>query len=113
MAPVLAATVQWGMSSGRLGHGKKVGVVVSDQAADQAALNDYLLPDLKKVGITPDVETVAGSTSQTATTNSDAQLAVEKFKSEGVQSVFPLIPENASSPTSGRRRRSSTTPSSC
>src|SRR5271156_4308368 len=32
-APVLAATVQWGLSSGRLGHGKKVGVVVSDQAA--------------------------------------------------------------------------------
>ena len=42
-----------GVSSGRLGHGKKVGVVVSDQAADQAALNDYLLPDLKKAGITP------------------------------------------------------------
>ena len=26
------AVVQWGVSSGRLGHGKKVGVVVSDQA---------------------------------------------------------------------------------
>jgi hypothetical protein len=101
MAPVLEATVQWGMSSGRLGHGKKVGVVVSDQAADQAALNGYLLPDLKKVGITPVVETVAGSTSETATTNSDAQLAVEKFKSEGVQSVFPLIPENAFFPYIG------------
>ena len=35
--PVLAATVQWGVSSGRLGQGKKVGVVVSDQAADQLA----------------------------------------------------------------------------
>jgi hypothetical protein len=101
MAPVLAATVQWGVSSGRLGHGKKVGVVVSDQSADQSALNAYLLPDLKKVGITPVVETVAGSTSQTATTNSDAQLAVEKFKSDGVQSVFPLIPENAFFPYIG------------
>ncbi|HWF16878.1 MAG TPA: ABC transporter substrate-binding protein [Acidimicrobiales bacterium] len=101
MAPVLAATVQWGMSSGRLGHGKKVGVVVSDQAADQSALNDALLPDLKKIGITPVVETVAGSTSQTATTNSDAQLAVEKFKSEGVQSVFPLLAENAFFPYIG------------
>ena len=38
MAPVLSAVVQWGVSSGRLGHGKKVGVVVSDQAADQDAL---------------------------------------------------------------------------
>ena len=51
-SPVLAATVQWGLSSGRLGHGKKVGVVVSDQAGDQAALNSYLLPDLKAAGIT-------------------------------------------------------------
>ena len=92
---MLAATVQWGLSSGRLGHGKKVGVVVSDQAGDQAALNSYLLPDLKKAGITPQVATVAGNPDETATTNSDAQLAVERFKAAGVQSVFPLIPENA------------------
>jgi hypothetical protein len=94
-APVLAATVQWGLASGRLGHGKKVGVVVSDQAGDQAALNTYLLPDLKKAGITPQVVTVAGNPNQSATTNSDAQLAVERMKAAGVQSVFPLIPENA------------------
>ena len=101
MAPVLSAVVQWGQTSGRLGHGKKVGVVVSDQAPDQAALNDFLLPDLKKVGITPMVQTVAGSTSQTATTNSDAQLAVEKFKAAGVQSVIPLLRENAFFPYIG------------
>jgi hypothetical protein len=95
MTPVLAAVVKWGMSSGRLGHGKKVGVVVSDQAPDQDALNDYLLPDLKKVGITPVVETVAASPDQTAETNSDAQLAVEKFKAAGVQSVIPMLRENA------------------
>jgi Periplasmic binding protein len=95
MAPVLAATVQWGLSSGRLGHGKKVGVVVSDQAADQAALNGYLLPDLKKAGITPQVDTVAGNPDETSATNSQAQLAVERLKSAGVQSVFPLLPENA------------------
>jgi hypothetical protein len=101
MAPVLAATVQWGRASGRLGHGKKVGVVVSDQAPDQAALNDYLLPDLKKVGITPMVETVASGLNETATTNSDAQLAVEKFKAAGVQSIFPLIDEPAFFPFIG------------
>ena len=101
MAPVLSAVVQWGMSSGRLGHGKKVGVVVSDQAPDQDALNGFLLPDLKKVGITPIVETVAGSTDQTATTNTDAQLAVEKFKAAGVQSVIPLLRENAFFPYIG------------
>ena len=95
MAPVLAAVVQWGLSSGRLGHGKKVGVVVSDQAADQAALNGYLLPDLKKAGITPQVDTIAGNPDETATTNSDAQLAVERLKASGVQSVIPMVPENA------------------
>jgi hypothetical protein len=95
MAPVLAALVQWGISSGRLGHGKKVGVVVSDQAADQDALNDYLMPDLKKAHITATVETVAGNPDESATTDSDAQLAVERFKAAGVQSVFPLLPENA------------------
>jgi hypothetical protein len=95
MAPVLEATVQWGLSSGRLGHGKKVGVVASDLASDQAALNSYLLPDLKKAGVTPLVETVAGNPDETAASNSDAQLAVEKFKAAGVQSVFPLLPENA------------------
>jgi hypothetical protein len=101
MAPVLSAVVQWGMSSGRLGHGKKVGVVVSDQAPDQDALNGFLLPDLKTVGITPIVETVAGSPDQTATTNTDAQLAVEKFKAAGVQSVIPLLRENAFFPYIG------------
>jgi hypothetical protein len=94
-APVLAATVQWGLSSGRLGHGNKVGVVVSDQAGDQSALNNYLMPDLKQAGITPQVATVAGNPDASAQTNSDAQLAVERFKAAGVQSVFPLIPENA------------------
>jgi hypothetical protein len=94
-APVLAATVQWGLASGRLGKGKKVGVVVSDQAGDQAALNSYLLPDLKKAGITPQVDTVAGNPDESAKTSSDAQLAVERLKAAGVQSVFPLLPENA------------------
>ncbi len=101
MAPVLAATVQWGLSSGRLGHGKKVGIVVSDQAPDQAAMNDYLLPDLRKAGITPMVETVAAGLNETASTSSDAQLAVEKFKAAGVQSVFPLIYEPAFFPFIG------------
>jgi hypothetical protein len=100
-APVLSATVHWGLSSGRLGHGKKVGVVVSDQASDQTALNSFLLPDLKKIGVTPQVVTVAANPDDTATTNSDAQLAVERLKSAGVQSVIPLVPENAFFPYLG------------
>jgi hypothetical protein len=100
-APVLKATVDWGVSSGRLGHGKKAGVVVSDQAGDQAALHSYLLPDLKKVGITPQVYTVSAGLNETASTDSDAQLAVERLKSAGVQSVIPMLPENAFFPYVG------------
>ena len=49
-------------------HGKKVGVVVGTGQRDQAALNEDLLPDLKKVGVTPVVVTVASGTDETATT---------------------------------------------
>jgi hypothetical protein len=97
-AQILAATVSWGRSSGRLGRGKKVGVVVSDQQSDQDALNSYLLPDLKKIGITPQVVTVSADLGETASTDSDATLAVERLKAAGVNSVIPLLPENAFDP---------------
>jgi len=94
-APVLQATVNWGVSSGRLVKGKTVGVVVSDQASDQTALNQYMLPYLKKAGITAKVLTVSANPDESATTSSDAQLAVESLKSAGVGSVIPMLPENA------------------
>jgi hypothetical protein len=94
-APVLQATVDWGLSSGRLAKNKTVGVLVSDQSSDQTALNSYLLPDLKKAGITSKVLTIAGGTDESASASSDAQLAVESLKSQGIKSVFPLLPEPA------------------
>jgi ABC-type branched-subunit amino acid transport system substrate-binding protein len=100
-APILAATVSWGLSSGRLGHGTKVGVVVSDQASDQSALNSYLLPDLKKIGVVPQVVTISADLGETANTDSDATLAVERLKAAGIQSVIPLLPENAFTPYIG------------
>ena len=100
-APILAATVKWGLSSGRLGRGQKVGVVVSDQTSDQSALTSYLLPDLKAIGIDPLVVTVAGDPTETASTDSDATLAVERFKAAGIQSVIPLLPDNAFTPYIG------------
>ncbi len=100
-APILAATVQWGLSSGRLGHGTKVGVVVSDEVSDQDALNSFLLPDLKKAGITPQVVTITSDVGETASTDSDATLAAERLKAAGVQSVIPLLPENAFTPFVG------------
>ena len=100
-APILAATVNWGLSSGRLGHGTKVGVVVSDEVSDQDALHSYLLPDLKKIGVDPQVVTITADVGETATTDSDATLAVERLKAAGVQSVIPLLPENAFTPYLG------------
>jgi hypothetical protein len=100
-ASILAATVHWGLSSGRLGHGTKVGVVVSDEVSDQDALHSYLLPDLKKIGVDPQVVTITADVGETATTDSDATLAVERLKEAGVQSVIPLLPENAFTPYIG------------
>jgi hypothetical protein len=97
-APILAATVSWGVSSGRLGHDKKVGVVVSDQVSDQSALISSLLPDLKRIGIIPQVVTITADLGETASTDSTATLAVERLKAAGVQSVIPLLPENAFTP---------------
>ncbi|HUC06249.1 MAG TPA: ABC transporter substrate-binding protein [Acidimicrobiales bacterium] len=97
-AAVLAATVTWGIQSHRLGHGKKVAVVVSDQDSDQLAFKDYLLPDLEKVGIRPVVQTISADLGETASTDSSATLAVERLKADGIQSVIPMLPENAFTP---------------
>ncbi len=94
-AVILHTLVNWGQSAGLLGGDRRVGVIAGDRASDQLALNSYLLPDLKAIGVTPVVETLAAGTSETATTESEAPLVAERFKSAGVNSVIPLIPFNA------------------
>ena len=94
-AAIIRATVIWGHSSGLLGGSRKVGVIVGDRASDQQALKEYLLPDLEKIGVNPLVVTVPAQPSETAATNTAAQLAVERFKAAGVTSLIPLIPFNA------------------
>jgi hypothetical protein len=93
-AVILKAVVDWGMSAKLLGGTRKLGVVVGDRASDQLALNDYLLPDLRRLGITPVVQTIASDPSQTATTDSEAPLAIQQFRTEGVTTVIPLIQFN-------------------
>jgi hypothetical protein len=93
-ASILQATVNWGISAGFLGNNRKVGIIAGDRPSDQLALDDYLLPDLKKVGVTPVVETIAADPSDAAETNTDAPLVVQKLKSDGVTAVIPLIPFN-------------------
>ncbi len=93
-AAILKAVVAWGLNAKLLGGTRKVGVVVGDRASDQVALNNYLLPDLKQAGITPVIETIASDPSETATTDAEAPLAVQQFRSDGVTSVIPLIQFN-------------------
>jgi hypothetical protein len=94
-AAVLQALVSWGKGQGTIGGKAKLGVVVGDRASDQDALNNYLLPDLKRVGVTPVVETIPAQTSEGASTSSDSTLVVEKLHAAGVTSMIPLIPFNA------------------
>ena len=93
-ASILQATVSWGIGAGLLGGSRKVGIIAGDRPSDQLALNEYLLPDLRKVGVTPVVETIAADPSDSAETNTDAPLIVQKLKADGVTSVIPLIPFN-------------------
>jgi len=93
-AAILQATVAWGVSAGLLGAQVKVGVVAGNRASDEVALNQYLLPDLRRAGITPVVKTIASDPSDTASTDAQAPLIVQQLRSDGVTSVIPLIPFN-------------------
>jgi hypothetical protein len=93
-AAILRATVSWGLSSGLIGHGIKVGVIAGDRQSDETALNQYLLPDLKRAGITPVVKTIDANPDDTATTGSEAPLVIQELRSDGVTSVIPLMPFN-------------------
>jgi ABC-type branched-subunit amino acid transport system substrate-binding protein len=93
---ILATVVSWGKSSGLLDNSHRVGIVAGNRTSDQVALNQYLLPDLRKAGITnPLVETLPANPSDTAATNAAAPLVVQRLKAAGVTSVIPLIPFNA------------------
>ncbi len=91
---ILQAVVDWGLSAHLLGGSRVVGVIAGDRASDQLALNDYLLPDLHRAGVTPVVETIASDPTESATTNSQAPLVIQQLRSAGVDSVIPLIPFN-------------------
>jgi hypothetical protein len=94
-AAILQALVDWGESQHTIGGKAKLGVVAGDRASDQTALHQYLLPDLKRVGVTPVVETIPAQTSEGAATSSDSPLVIEKLRLAGVTSVIPLVPFNA------------------
>jgi hypothetical protein len=91
---ILTTAVQYGLSSGLLGHGRKVGVIVGNRASDTESLDSALLPALRKAGIKPIVATIDADPSDTATTGAQAPLIIQELRSEGVQTVIPMIPFN-------------------
>ncbi len=93
-ATILQAVVNWGLSANLIGFGTKVGVIAGSRASDQAALNDYLLPDLAAAGVTPIVKTIDADPDDTASTDAEAPLVIQQLRSDGVTSVIPLIPFN-------------------
>ena len=93
-ATILQAVVNWGLSAHLLGGTVKVGVITGDRASDQAALNSYLLPDLRNAGVIPVVKTIDANPDDTATTDAEAPLVVQQLRSAGVTSVIPLMPFN-------------------
>jgi hypothetical protein len=102
-ASILSTVVSWGHDQGLLGAGRKVAIVVGDRTSDQVALNDYLLPDIQKAGLTrPLIETMPSSVTNTAAVNAAAPLVVQRLKSAGIQSVIPLMPFNSFFPYLGQ-----------
>jgi Periplasmic binding protein len=93
-AAILQATVDWGLSAGLIGPHRELGIIAGDRPSDQIALNDYLLPDLKRAGVSSVVEPIAAETSEFAEAQSDAPLVVQKLRSEGITTVLPLVPFN-------------------
>ena len=102
---VLQATVNWGLATGLLGGTHKVGVVAGNRASDQLALKKYLLPDLRRAGVQPVVETIPAEPTEASSTDSDAPLVLQKLKAAGVTSVIPLIPFNVFDPLMGAEKQ--------
>lgn len=95
-ADVVLNLVPWGIDQGLLGPDTKFAVLSSDRAGDKLAVNDYLLPALRAQGLQPTVvDTITASLDDPATAQSQARSAVSKLKSEGVETVIPLLPVNA------------------
>jgi hypothetical protein len=93
-AVILQAVVDWGLSAGLIGRRIKLGIIAGTRASDQVALDDYLLPDLRKVGITPVVRSIDALPDDTAATDSESPLVVQQFSNAGITSVIPLVPIN-------------------
>ena len=95
-ADVVLNLVPWGIEQGLLSPDKKFAVLAGDRAGDKLAVNDYLLPALRARGLKPAlIDTITASIDDPSTAQSQARSAITKLKSEGVETVIPLLPVNA------------------
>jgi ABC-type branched-subunit amino acid transport system substrate-binding protein len=95
-ADVVLNLVPWGQREGLLAPDKKFAILAGDRAGDKLAVDDYLLPALRAAGLKPAVvDTITASLDDPSTAQSQARSAVSKLKSEGVETVIPLLPVNA------------------
>jgi ABC-type branched-subunit amino acid transport system substrate-binding protein len=95
-ADVLRNLVPWGVEYGLLGPDTKLAILAGDRAGDRLAVDDYLLPALRAAGLEPAItDTITANLDDPATASSQARSAVSRLKSEGVETVIPLLPVNA------------------
>ena len=95
-ADIIRNLVPWGIEHGLLAPGKKFAVIAGDRAGDKLAVDKYLLPALSAKGLTPAVvDTITANIDDPSTARSQANSTVTKLKSEGVETVIPLLPINS------------------
>lgn len=96
---VLRNLVHWATARHLLTKGVKYGILAGDRSSDAIALRNYLEPALRAAGLpAPEVETLSASTSDQATVQAQAPVAVARLKRNGVGTVIPLAPFNALRP---------------
>lgn len=81
--------VDWMISSGQVAAGTKHALVYTDVPEDRQIVNDVLIPYMEQQGLQrPQVAALSLGTADTST--AEAQAAVLKFKSDGVELVWPV-----------------------
>lgn len=90
---VLENLVAWARGRGLLTPTTRFGIVAADREGDTLALNEDLLPALRRAGLTPaDVESLHYDSSDGADSASQAPLVVTRLRSRGVTTVIPVLP---------------------
>ena len=89
---VLKNMANWAIGAGYLTKNKKFAILSGDTSGDDLAVNKYLVPFLKKKGLKPTlVASISSSIDDPATSFTQAKSVVTRLKSEGVETVIPLL----------------------